>query len=209
MQALITGWRKVWGQDQLPFYYVQLARMPQKNDPPWQGDGLTPTREAQLKSLAIPHTGMAVIIDLPGDAGWHPRNKQDVAKRLSLWALHNDYGREDLVFSGPLYKSLAVEENRIRIRFNHLGSGLMVGTKDGLQPVKPAPDQPLRSFAVAGGDRKWVLAKAEIDGYDVVVSSPEVPKPIAVRYAYCQDPEGANLYNKEGLPASPFRTDDW
>lgn len=209
MQALIAGWRQVWNRPDLPFYYVQLARMPQKDDPPWLGDGLSPTREAQRKSLAIPHTGMAVIIDLPGDSGWHPRNKQDVARRLSLWALHNEYGRKDLVFSGPLYREMTVEEDRIRLRFDHVGSGLMAGSKNGLEPVKPAPDQPLKEFAVAGANRKWVLAEARIDGADVVVSSLEVPHPVAVRYAYCNDPEGANLYNKEGLPASPFRTDDW
>ena len=209
MQALIAGWRKVWARPDLPFYYVQLARMPQKDTPPWKGDGLTPTREAQRRSLAIPHTGMAVIIDLPGSSGWHPPNKQDVAKRLSLWALRNEYGRKDLVCSGPLYSGMTVEGSRIRLTFDHTGSGLMVGTKNGLEPVKPAPDQPLNSFAMAGADRKWVLADAVIDGATVVVSSPEVPKPAAVRYAYCQDPEGANLYNKEGLPASPFRTDEW
>jgi len=209
MEALIAGWRTVWGQDDLPFYYVQLARMPQEDNPPWQGDGLSPTREAQRRSLAIPHTGMAVIIDLPGDPGWHPRNKQDVSKRLSLWALHHQYGQEELVYSGPLYREMIQEEGAIRIRFDHTGSGLMAGTKDGLNPVQPAPGQPLASFAVAGADRQWVPANAVIDGHDVVVSAPEVPEPVAVRYAYCQDPEGANLYNKEGLPASPFRTDQW
>ncbi len=211
MEALITGWRKVWGRDDLPFYYVQLARMPQKDSLPWQGDGLSPTREAQRRSLAIPHTGMAVIIDLPGESGWHPRNKQDVAKRLARWALAKDYGQKDLVYSGPLYKDMKVEGGRIRIAFEppSVGSGLMAGTKDGLAPVQPAPGQPLGSFAIAGADRKWVRATAVIDGRDVVVSSAEVPAPVAVRYAYGQDPADANLYNTEGLPASPFRTDDW
>lgn len=209
MEALIGGWRKVWGRDDLPFYYVQLARMPTKDQSPWLGDGLAPTREAQRRSLAIPQTGMATIIDLPGDSGWHPRNKQDVAKRLSLWALRNEYGNKDLVVSGPLYRDMKVEGNRIRVRFDSTGSGLAIGAKEGLKPVEFPAGVALKCFAVAGADRRWVHATAVIDGTDVVVSSPEVAQPVAVRYAYCNDPEGANLYNREGLPASPFRTDDW
>jgi len=199
----------VWGREDLPFYYVQLARMPQKDNPPWLGDGLSPTREAQRRCLAIPNTGMATIIDLPGDSGWHPRNKQDVAKRLALWAMRNEYGRKDLVASGPLFREMAMEGSKVRIRFDSVGAGLAVGVKNGLEPVKLTPEQPLRCFAVAGADRRWVHATARIDGKEVVVSSPEVPQPVAVRYAYCNDPEGANLYNREGLPASPFRTDEW
>lgn len=209
MQALIGGWRKVWGREDLPFYYVQLARMPQKDNPPWMGDGLSPTREAQRRCLAIPNTGMATIIDLPGDSGWHPRNKQDVAKRLALWAMRNEYGRKDLVVSGPLFREMAVEGSKVRIRFDSVGSGLVVGAKSGLEPMKPTPEQALGCFAVAGADRRWVHATATIDGDAVVASAPEVPQPVAVRYAYCNDPEGANLYNREGLPASPFRTDEW
>ncbi len=209
MQALISGWRAVWGIADLPFYYVQLARMPQKDCQPWQGDGLAPTREAQRKCLAIPHTGMATIIDLEGDSGWHPRNKQDVAKRLSRWAMHNEYGKKNLVVSGPLYKDMSVEGSHIRLRFDSVGAGLVCGTKSGPDPVKLTPDQPLRNFAVAGADKRWVNATAEIAGNDVLVSSPEVATPVAVRYAYCQDPVGCSFYNKDGLPASPFRTDDW
>jgi sialate O-acetylesterase len=209
MKALIGGWRAVWGNPDLPFYYVQLARMPQKECLPWQGDGLAPTREAQRRSLAIPHTGMATIIDLEGNSDWHPRNKQDVARRLSLWALRNEYSRSNLVVSGPLFNRMTVEGDRVRIRFDSVGSGLMVATKDGLEPVKPRPDEPLRNFAIAGADRKWVHAKAVIEGKEVLVYSTEVPSPVAVRYAYCQDPTGCNFYNQEGLPASPFRTDNW
>jgi sialate O-acetylesterase len=209
MEALINGWRAVWGNPELPFYYVQLARMPQKDCPPWQGDGLAPTREAQRRSLAIPHTGMATIIDLEGNSDWHPRNKQDVAKRLSLWALKHDYGRSNLVVSGPLFKSMTAERDGIRIRFDSVGSGLLLASKNGLEPVKPTPGESLRNFAIAGADRKWVNARAVIAGADVLVSSVAVPHPVAVRYAYCQDPVGCNLYNQEGLPASPFRTDNW
>jgi len=209
MQALIGGWRAVWGSPELPFYYVQLARMPQKDCLPWQGDGLAPTREAQRKCLAIPHTGMATIIDLEGDSGWHPRNKQDVAKRLSRWALRNEYGRHDLVVSGPLYRDMAVEASKVRLHFDSVGTGLLIGAKSGPEPLQPTPGRPLTNFAVAGADQHWVRATALIDGKDVLVSSPEVPQPVAVRYAYCQDPVGCNLYNQEGLPASPFRTDAW
>jgi len=209
MQALIGGWRAVWGLPELPFYFVQLARMPQKDGLPWQGDGLSPTREAQRKCLAIPHTGMATIIDLEGSSGWHPTNKQDVAKRLSLWALRNEYGRKNLVVSGPLYKQMEVQGAKIRLHFESVGSGLVSGTKSGPELVKLTPNEPLKNFAVAGADKKWMPATAVIEGNDVVVCAPEVPNPVAVRYAYCQDPVGCNLFNKDNLPASPFRTDDW
>jgi sialate O-acetylesterase len=209
MRALIAGWRAVWKKPDMPFYYVQLARMPQKDCVPWQGDGLAPTREAQRKSLAIPYTGMATIIDLEGSSGWHPANKQDVAKRLSLWALRNEYGQKDLVVSGPLYKTHSVEGASIRIRFDSVGSGLVIGAKSGREAMKLTPDVPLRNFALAGADKRWFHAKAVLEGNDVLVSSPEVPSPVAVRYAYCQDPVGCNLFNKEGLPASPLRTDEW
>jgi sialate O-acetylesterase len=183
--------------------------MPQKDCLPWQGDGLSPTREAQRKCLAIPHTGMATIIDLEGDSGRHPRNKQDVAKRLARRALHNEYGKNELVVSGPLYQQMEVQGTKIRLRFDSVGSGLMIGTRSGPEAVTLTPDQPLKNFTVAGADRKWARATAVIDGNDVLVSPPEVARPVAVRYAYCQDPEGCNLFNKDSLPASPFRTDDW
>lgn len=209
MQALIAGWRAVWGIPDLPFYYVQLARMPQKDNPPWLGDGLAPTREAQRLCLAIPHTGMATIIDLEGDSGWHPRNKQDVAKRLARWALHHQYGQQNLITSGPLYQDMSVEGSRIRLRFGSVGAGLVCGTKSGPEPLKLTPGQPLKNFAIAGADKRWVHASAAIAGNEVLVSAPEVAQPVAVRYAYCQDPQGCNLFNQDGLPASPFRTDDW
>jgi sialate O-acetylesterase len=210
MQALVGGWRKIWGRGELPFYYVQLARMAEKNHSPWLGDGLSSIRDAQLKSLSIPHTGMASLIDLEnGEFNWHPGNKQDPAKRLARWALNHEYGMQNLVPSGPLYKSMRVDGDKIAIAFDYVASGLMVGLKKGLEPVQRLTDAELASFAIAGEDRKWVLAKASIKGAEVVVSSPDVPKPVAVRYAYANNPEGCNLYNKEGLPASPFKTDDW
>ncbi|MCX6343847.1 MAG: sialate O-acetylesterase [Armatimonadetes bacterium] len=208
MKALIGGWRKIWGMGDLPFYYVQLARMPEKDHSPWLGNGLTPTREAQLKSLSIPNTGMSCIIDLEGSSGWHPGNKQDPSKRLALWALKNEYGMNNLVVSGPLYKSMRFEGNKIIISFDYTGSGLMVGLKNGLEPVKQLLGT-LGSFGIAGEDKKWFPATADIIGKEVIVSSPDVAAPAAVRYGYCNDPDNCNLYNIEGLPASPFRTDNW
>ena len=167
---------------------------------------------AQSKSLTIPNTGMAVAIELadvgnPNDI--HPKNKRDVGDRLALWALAKDYGQKDLVYSGPLYKSMTVEGDKIRLAFDSVGTGLMVATKKGYDPVVAEPAGKLKRFAIAGADKKWVWADAVIDGNTVVVSSPTVANPVAVRYAYTMNPAGCNLYNKEGLPASPFRTDGW
>ncbi len=209
-QALIGGWRKLWGQGDFPFYFVQLANFGKPTDDPAGGDGYSYVREAQRQSLAIRNTGMAVIIDI-GEAGnIHPANKQDVGLRLALWALGNEYGRTNLVFSGPLLKSSSVEQGAIRVTFEYTGSGLIVGTKNGLEPVAEDPTGVLKRFAIAGEDRQWHWADARIDGTNsVIVFSPSVPAPVAVRYAFSHNPEGCNLYNREGLPASPFRTDDW
>lgn len=212
MDAMISSWRKGWGSD-FPFYYVQLASWLRPNDIPsgednqykWQR-----CREAQLKVLSkVPKTGMAVIVDCGDADDIHPRNKRDVGERLALWALRNDYGKTDLVCSGPLYKGMKVEGSRIRIRFDHVGGGLMAAEKKGLEPAREVKGGALKKFAVAGEDKVWRWAEARIDGETVVVASPDVPKPVAVRYAYTINPEGANLYNREGLPASPFRTDAW
>ncbi len=212
MKALIGGWRKIFEVGDFPFYFVQLANYQQPNDNPQGGDGWARIRMAQLKTLQVPNTGMAVAIELadannPGDI--HPKNKFDVGERLALWALAKDYGKKDLVYSGPLYKSIKVEDNKIRIEFDSVGSGLMVGKKEGRNPTVEDKDGKLKRFAIAGEDKKWAWADAVIDGNTVVVSSPDVAKPVAVRYAYGMNPSGCNLYNKEGLPASPFRTDDW
>ena len=167
---------------------------------------------AQLKGLQIPNTGMSVSIDLadvgnPGDI--HPKNKKDAGERLALWALAKDYGMKDLVYSGPLYSEMKIEAGRIRITFDSVGSGLTAATKRGYDPMVKDPSGVLKRFAIAGEDKKWVWADAVIEGKTVVVSSPEVPKPFAVRYAFSLNPVGCNLYNNEGLPASPFRTDEW
>ena len=208
-KALIGGWRKLWNQGDFPFYFVQLADFQHPNNNPAGGDGWARIREAQRATLSIPNTGMAVIIDIGAANDIHPRNKQDVGVRLALWALANDYGQKDLVYSGPLYKGHTVEGNAIRVNFDHVGSGLMVGKKEGLAPTAEIADGKLARFAIAGADKQWHWADAVIDDGSVLVSSPNVTAPVAVRYAYSMNPDGCNLYNREGLPASPFRTDNW
>jgi len=189
MRALIEGWRKAWGQGDFPFYFVQL--------PPYgAGPGLPLIREAQRATLAVPNTGMAVTIDIGSYPDCHCPNKQDVGKRLALWALAKDYGRKDLVHSGPLYHSMAIEGNKIRVHFDHVGSGLT--TRDGAKE--------LTCFEIAGADKRFVAATARIDGPSVLVSSPEVPHPVAVRLAW-DDKSVPNLMNQEGLPATTFSSE--
>jgi len=193
--GLIRSWRADWDQGEFPFGFVQLENHgPRPNLP---GNSLwAQFREAQAKALSAPNTGMAVAIDLaePGDDNL-PRNKEDVGKRLSLWALARAYGK-DLAYSGPLYESMAIEIDKIRIRFKSGSGGLKAGA------------EPLKGFKMSGEFRIFVDADAVIDGDTVVVSSKEVRWPAAVRYAWDDNPDG-NLTNKEGLPAAPFRTDNW
>tara|TARA_Y100001934_G_scaffold27923_1_gene30373 strand:- start:853 stop:2322 length:1470 start_codon:yes stop_codon:yes gene_type:complete len=210
--ALVNGWRKAFQNKDLGFYWVQLANFRQPNKNPAGGDGWAKIREAQTKALDIPHTGMAVAIDLadahnPNDI--HPRNKQDVGGRLAQWALHQTYGKKDLVPTGPRYKSHKVKGNTVHISFDHVGKGLMVGKKTKLEPTAEVKDGNLEHFSIAGEDKKWVWAKAAISGDTVLVKSKEVPNPVAVRYGFTMNPANANLYNKDGIPALPFRTDDW
>lgn len=224
MRALIVGWRQLWGEGDFPFYYVQLPnyvvndpdmhymQLPfyKKPDPqdPAGGSGWAKLREAQMMALAIPNTGMACTIDIGEPRSFFPRDKQDVGKRLALLALARTYGRK-IVCSGPVYRSHIIEGDRVRISFDNVGGGLMVGEKDRLEPVKEVKGGKLKYFAVAGEDRVWHWANATIAGDGVVVSCDKVAEPAAVRYAFTMNPEGANLYNREGLPAVPFRTDDW
>jgi sialate O-acetylesterase len=211
-KALVGGWRQIWGQGDFPFYFVQMPAFG-KSDPnrPAGGDGFAPLREAQRRALAaIPNTGMAVLIDGDEPQNRHPKNKREEGARLARWALAKDYGKP-LVHSGPLYRSSAVEGQTIRLSFDSVGSGLMVGRKAGREPVVEAKGGKLTWFAIAGEVNEktvWHWAQAVIEGDIVVVSSERVTRPVAVRYAYAGNPEGANLYNKEGLPASPFRTDE-
>ena len=210
MQALIGGWRNVWNQENFPiyFYFVQLANWQRPNDNPAGGDGWARIRDAQTQSLTVPNTGMAVITDIGVANDIHPRNKQDVGQRLALWALR-DVAKKHVVVSGPLYREMRADTNSIRLHFDHADSGLIVGVKDGLKPTTVAENGTLTRFAIAGEDKQLHWANARIDGDTVIVSSSEVTKPVAVRYAWSMNPEGANLYNKVGLPASPFRTDNW
>ncbi len=210
MNALISGWRTLWQQGNFPFYFVQLANYRTSNpDNPGGGDGWAKLREAQLKTLSVvPNTGMAVIIDI-GEAGdIHPKDKQDVGKRLAALALAKDYGK-NIVMCGPVFRNCKIEGNKAVISFDHTGSGLTAGCKNGLAPFEETPNAGLKWFAIAGADKKWHRAKAIITGNKVIVSSDRVKVPVAVRYAYTMNPKGANLYNKEGFPASPFRTDNW
>lgn len=207
MDALINGWRQVWQQGDFPFYYVQLANFHKDNNQPAGGDGFAKVRNAQTAALKLKNTGMAVIIDIGEANDIHPRNKQDVGKRLAQWALKNDYGH-DVLPSGPKYKSHQVQDGEIHIQFDYVGKGLIVGEKNELDPVKEKSDGQLRRFAIAGNDKNWVWADAKIDGDSVIVSSEKVDNPEHVRYAYSANPEGANLYNRDGLPAIPFRTDE-
>ncbi|MFH1719927.1 MAG: sialate O-acetylesterase [Planctomycetota bacterium] len=193
--AMITNWRDDWGQGDFPFLFVQLANFmavkPEPGESSW-----AELREAQSMTLSLPNTGMATIIDIGDADDIHPKNKQDVGKRLARWALAKTYEKES-VCSGPIYKSMKAEGNKIVLSFDHVGGGLVAGS-----------DEPLKGFAIAGQDRKFIWADARIDGDTVVVSSEKVSGPAAVRYAWADNPI-CNIYNKEGLPASPFRTDDW
>ncbi len=208
MTALISEWRDAFRNPNLPFYFVQLAAWEKSNLNP-AGGGWGMIRDLQRQCLAISHTGMAVTIDI-GDANdIHPKNKKDVGERLALWALQSEYGLEKLEVSGPLFQETSIEDGKIRVHFTHANGGLITGKKQGTQPVSRTPENNPKGFAIAGDDRKWCWADAVIDGETVLLSSAQVPHPKAVRYAYASNPEDANLYNKAGLPASPFRTDDW
>ena len=209
MRAMIGSWRKAWNQGEFPFYFVQLANWQPADTNAAGGAGWARIRMAQVKALKIPHTGMASAIDIGVAGDIHPKNKEDVGDRLAFWALKNDYGQKDLVCSGPLYKGMTVEGSKIRVTFDYAGKGLMVGKKTGHGPAVEDKDGSLKRFAIAASSNSWFWADAVIDGSTVVVSSPNAPTPVAVRYAFTMNPEGCNLYNKEGLPASPFRTDTW
>ena len=191
--TMIRNWRSAWGHE-FPFYFVQLANWHASKAQPDESDWAE-LREAQTMTLREPQTGMAVIIDIGDENDIHPRNKLDVGRRLAAWALAGTYGQK-VVPSGPLFDRYTVESDKVRIRFRY-GSGLK--TIDG---------GPVRGFAIAGEDRRFVWADARIEGDTVIVSSPTIQKPVAVRYGWADNPI-ANLYNNAGLPASPFRTDDW
>jgi sialate O-acetylesterase len=192
--AMIGDWRRVWNEGDFPFLFVQLANwgisQPQANWPE--------LREAQLMTLSVPKTGMAVTIDIGDGSDIHPKNKQEVGHRLALAAQAIAYG-QDVIYSGPIYESMNVEGEKARLHFKYAYGGLMAKNW-------PAPN--LTGFEIAGDDHKFVGAEAKIDGDTVLVHSGKVAHPVAVRYAWAMNP-WCNLYNRMGLPASPFRTDDW
>ena len=184
---LIAGWRQAWGLGDFPFYFVQL--------PNYNNDSWAFFREGQANILKVPNTGMAVTIDIGEAANIHPKNKQEAGRRLALIALANVY-RQTVVFQGPQFVKAAAEGAALKIYFQHTDGGLV------------AQGGALKSFAIAGADKKWHPADARIAGNAVLVSSPDVPVPVAVRYDWAGNPDG-NLYNGAGLPALPFRTDRW
>ncbi len=192
--AMINDWRKQWDED-FPFYYVQLANHMKRNGQPVD-DMWAELREAQSLALNLPSTGMAVAIDIGEAEDIHPGNKQDVGKRLALWALNKTYGKE-IPFSGPLYKRHDIVDNKMIIHFDHIYDGLNASDSGNL-----------KGFAMAGEDQKFYWAEAKIEGNTVVVTCSDVKHPESVRYAWSSNPE-CNLVNSANLPASPFRTDDW
>ena len=193
---MINDWRQRWG-DEFSFYFVQLANYGGYQNSN-QGSNWAELREAQTMTLSLPKTGMAVITDIGNPKDIHPTNKQDVGHRLALNALKFDYEQE-ILHSSPMYKSVEFEEDRATITFDFVGEGLIAKDKFGY----------VKGFEIAGEDKVFYYAKAEIIGYKVEVYHPKGQKPVAVRYAWADSPDDANLFNSDGLPVCPFRTDDW
>ncbi|HOQ03598.1 MAG TPA: sialate O-acetylesterase [Anaerohalosphaeraceae bacterium] len=195
METLIRDWRSRWGQGDFPFVYVQLAGYGKPPAEPCRGGGTTRVREAQAKNRNLPNVAMVTAVDIGESDNIHPKNKQEVGRRLALAARSLAYG-ETIEYSGPVFESMVVEDNCIRLSFTHIGGGLVL--KEG------SPS----GFAIAGPDRTFFWADVRIDGDTIVVCSPQVREPLAVRYAWDDFPV-VSLYNAEGLPAVPFRTDSF
>ncbi len=196
LETLIADWRARFNQGDFPFFFVQLPNYMKPQQQPSEFTGWVMVREGMLNTLAVPNTGMAITIDVGEEKDIHPKNKQAVGLRLALWALATVYG-EECVYCGPLCTAVLFEDDAMVVQFDHAGDGLK--TSDG---------GPVKGFAIAGSDQKFVWADARIDGDRVIVSSKDVKNPVAVRYAWANNPE-VNLVNSAGLPASPFRTDEW
>lgn len=195
LRTMIKDWRTRWGDD-FPFVWVQLPEWRDAQKQPVESTGWTTVREQMLKTLDVPHTGMAVALGLGDAKDIHPKNKQDLGKRLASWALAEVYRDKNAVASGPLPKSVKLKGNEVIISFKHTERGLI------------SQGASLKGFAICGADHRWFYADARIDGSKVIVSSAEVADPVAVRYAWADNPK-FSLYNGAGLPASPFRTDNW
>lgn len=192
----INNWRQKWGYE-FPVYWVQLTAFHVKDDVP-KDSKWAELREAQAMALSLPQTGQAVTIDIGDAYDVHPRNKQDVGLRLALIALNREYGQQNIVYSGPTFKGMNVEDNKVVVYFDNADGGLIVKNKYGY----------LEGFAIAGTDRRFEWAKAYIMGDKVIVYSDKVTKPVAIRYGWSDNPD-ANFFNAKGLPAVPFRTDDY
>ncbi|MEP6948199.1 MAG: sialate O-acetylesterase [Ginsengibacter sp.] len=195
---MITGWRQQWKEGDFPFYFVQLAGFNSGNGNSKNGSTWAELREAQALTLSLPNTGMAVTSDIGEEKDIHPKNKQDVGKRLAAVALNKTYGKEN-VHNGPQYQSMKVDGNKVILSFNKNGGDLFAKDPYGY----------LKGFEVAGADKQFYYARAFIQGENVVLFCDSVPQPVAVHYAWADYPGDANLYNKQGFPAEPFRTDTW
>ena len=193
---MITDWRRHWNQGDFPFYFVQLASYNSANGNSKNGSTWAELREAQTMTLSLPNTGMAVTTDIGTSDDIHPKNKQDVGKRLAAVVLHDAY-KKDIVFTGPMYKSMTAEGNKVKIYFTNIGTGLM------------AKNGELKGFEIAGADKQFYPANTTIEGDHIIVYSEGISNPVAVRFGWADDAGTDNLFNKEGFPASPFRTDEW
>jgi sialate O-acetylesterase len=196
LPALINDWRQHWNDEDLPFLIVQLPNFMEPKSMPGESEWAS-LRQAQLNALKVPKTGLVVAIDLGEWNDIHPIGKQPVGQRMALAAQKVAYGDNEVVYSGPIYQSMEIKDNKAILTFTNIGTGLM--TKEGGK---------LKYFAIAGADKQFVWAEAKIENNKVIIWSDKINAPVAVRYAWADNPEGANLYNKEGLPASPFRTDE-
>ncbi len=216
-KVMINDWRNRWDNGKFPFYFCQLANFMAMSEKPEESTWAE-LREAQTMALDLPNTGQANLIDIGEETDIHPRNKQEVGRRLALIARANIFGEKNLEYYGPVYKAMKIRDGKAIISFEH-ADGLIAKelpatykpktSADETKPlVKPMPNSQLQGFAICGEDKNWVWADAKIDGSTVVVSSDKVAKPVAVRYAWANNPV-CNLYNKEGLPAYPFRTDEF
>jgi sialate O-acetylesterase len=193
---MITDWRKHWGAGDFPFYFVQLASFNAANGNSDKGSTWAELREAQTMTLSLPNTGMAVTTDIGNSNDIHPKDKQDVGKRLAAIALHNIY-QKNVVYSGPMYKSMKIEGNKVIISFTNVGGGLLV------------KNAPLKGFEIAGLGQQFFPAVATIEGDQVILQNENIKIPAAVRFGWKDDAGEDNLFNKEGFPAAPFRTDKW
>ena len=195
LPMLINDWRGRWGQGDFPFAWVQLPNFMKPTTEPVESSGWALTRDSMRKTLALPKTGMTVNTDIGDAQDIHPKHKQEIGRRLALWALSTVYG-QDRAYSGPLYDKLEIKSGHVTLSFTHTHGGLVAKGGD------------LKGFAIAGADRKWAWASAQIEGDKVWLTNDEIKEPVAVRYSWANNPDGT-LCNGAGLPASPFRTDNW